>query len=783
MPISREPINLGDAEAVKKLTQDQRAAHNEAVALRHAKAGLYIVAVDPIAKRPIWGCYQHRDDDNRAAAKQAREDYLARKAAEGKRPAPHLGCTKNPKVIRRAFAADPDVVFGIVGGPNGLVILDLDRHRDGEDGIATLRSIVAEAGVKLPACPMTKTQSGGLHLFFADPLSEFGNHEAGLGAGINVRGAGGQVLLPGTIRPDGKVYRSAARSPDLCAAFALGDIPEMPIFIGDRINAARSGTATKAKDGPVKPDAERPAADRSEQEEYGHDVGREIKERHADDLLPEPNKAVLAEIRKRQPLAFIPYDGALHDASKLRPAVADILRETKRGADAFDYAALVLALPGCGRLKPSASEGDGRGTYSFRTLARDWWHVSTHHDRPAFGSAFGAVTDDEGEEDRPTKGSGKFHFQLFDDAADAVYAESRRHLVKDLVDTGSMAVLYGESNSGKSFFALKMGYCVAAGIPFGERAVEQGLVVYIAAEGGGRINGRLQALKRLHPEHSNVPFALVKSAVDLHDGADWKDIVKLVRSAEEVTGRKAVLIVVDTLARSMGHGSENDAKDMNQVVRNGDKVRTATGAALLYIHHSGKDRAKGARGHSSLRAATDTEIEVVDKGRGERTATVTKQRDLPGDDMISFRLAHVELGKNAEGADLVSAAAQITTDRPAAATEPRKASAAVSKAVTLPPREAEVYDHVKRVAETADADGWVEVSAVLQSINAERKADGDAEAMKDAQCRNLRKSLVGKGLIVSDGAGKVRLAIERSASHSPASGEAFGAVDDDEEGS
>jgi hypothetical protein len=741
---------------------------------------LYIVAVDPIAKRPIWGCYQHRDDDNRAAAKQAREEYIARKAAEGKRPAPHLGCTKDPAVIRRAFAANPDIVFGLVGGPNGLVVLDLDRHRDGEDGIATLKAVIDGAGARLPNCPMTITQSGGRHLFFKDTLGEFGNHEAGLGAGINVRGAGGQVLLPGMIRPDGKVYRPAARSPDLCEAFAMHEVPELPTFIGDRINAARAGTATKAKDGLVKPDAERPVADRSEQDAYGHSVGREIKERHADDLLPEPSKAVLAEIRRRHPLAFTPYDSALHDASKLRPAVADILRETKRGADAFDYAALVLALPGCGRLKPSASEGDGRGTYSFRTLARDFWHVSAHHDRPAFGAAFGAVNDEE-EEDRPTKGGGKFHFQLFDEAADAVYAESRRHLVKDLVDTGSMAVLYGESNSGKSFFALKMGYCVAAGIPFGERAVEQGLVVYIAAEGGGRINGRLQALKRLHPEHRNVPFALVKSAVDLHDGADWKGIVKLVRTAEEATGRKAALIVVDTLARSMGHGSENDAKDMNQVVRNGDKVRTATGAALLYIHHSGKDRAKGARGHSSLRAATDTEIEVVDKGNGVRTATVTKQRDLPGDDVISFRLAHVELGKNPAGADLVSAAAQITTDRPAAVTEPRKASAAVSKAVTLPPREAEVYDHVKRVAETADADGWVEVSAVLQSINAERKADGDAEAMKDAQCRNLRKSLVGKGLIVSDGAGKVRLAIERGASHSLASGEAFGAVDDDEE--
>ena len=30
----------------------------------------------------------------------------------------------------------------------------------------------------------------------------------------------------------------------------------------------------------------------------------------------------------------------------------------------------------------------------------------------------------------------------------------------------------------------------------------------------------------------------------------------------------------------------------------------------MLVHHTGKDTAKGARGHSLLRAATDTEIEV-----------------------------------------------------------------------------------------------------------------------------------------------------------------------------
>ncbi len=49
---------------------------------------------------------------------------------------------------------------------------------------------------------------------------------------------------------------------------------------------------------------------------------------------------------------------------------------------------------------------------------------------------------------------------------------------------------------------------------------------------------------------------------------------------------------------------------MGALVRCMDLIRQETGACVLFVHHSGKDAAKGARGHSLLRAAIDTEIEV-----------------------------------------------------------------------------------------------------------------------------------------------------------------------------
>jgi hypothetical protein len=65
-------------------------------------------------------------------------------------------------------------------------------------------------------------------------------------------------------------------------------------------------------------------------------------------------------------------------------------------------------------------------------------------------------------------------------------------------------------------------------------------------------------------------------------------------------------------------------------------------AALLVIHHSGKDQAKGLRGHSSLLGAVDTELELLrfdDQPRG--VVTISKQKD--GEDGVRYGFEMVEI--------------------------------------------------------------------------------------------------------------------------------------------
>ncbi len=227
-------------------------------------------------------------------------------------------------------------------------------------------------------------------------------------------------------------------------------------------------------------------------------------------------------------------------------------------------------------------------------------------------------------------------------------------LVEGVLTAGDGSVLYGDSNSGKTFFVIDMAAAVARGVQWMGRNTEPGLVVYLAAESPASVRSRLQAYQKHHGVR--VPnFAIVQSPIDLFDGdADTEAVIAVVRQLERQRGQKVRLIVGDTLARLSAGANENAGQDMGLVVRRFDRIRTACNAHFLLIHHSGKAAANGARGWSGIRAAVDTEIEVTDSPTG-RCAEITKQRDLSTKgERIGFRLDTVTLGTTKWGAAATS---------------------------------------------------------------------------------------------------------------------------------
>lgn len=235
-----------------------------------------------------------------------------------------------------------------------------------------------------------------------------------------------------------------------------------------------------------------------------------------------------------------------------------------------------------------------------------------------------------------------------------LYNEARprldiRALVAHTLDENGFSVLYGEPSTGKSFFALNLALSIARGAPWWERRAGPSGVVYVAAEAGASILDRVAAYRKFF-EVDDVPFAVVPTTVDLMSAnGDAGELVGLIAEAGATLGATVGFIVVDTLSRAMGAGNENATEDMSRFVTRLDRIRELTGAHIMLVHHSGKDRAKGARGSSALRGAVDTEIEVVD-----RCAYIRKQRNFDCSGQFAFDLSVVDLGLDPDGEPVTS---------------------------------------------------------------------------------------------------------------------------------
>jgi len=116
----------------------------------------------------------------------------------------------------------PAANIGIACGKrSGIVVVDVDADHDGYE---TLAELAINYGA-LPETPMTKTGSGGRHIFFKHPGIEIRNSAGKLGRGIDIRGDGGYVVAPPSIHPNGNKYEWIVK-PSQCP---LADMPEWMI--------------------------------------------------------------------------------------------------------------------------------------------------------------------------------------------------------------------------------------------------------------------------------------------------------------------------------------------------------------------------------------------------------------------------------------------------------------------------------------------------------------------------------------------------------------------------
>jgi hypothetical protein len=224
------------------------------------------------------------------------------------------------------------------------------------------------------------------------------------------------------------------------------------------------------------------------------------------------------------------------------------------------------------------------------------------------------------------------------------------------------SVVYGAYETFKTFIALDMTLCLATGRPWQGRETNSCSVLYIAGEGqvglGIRAAGWLA-----HNDVTEARFQALPEAVALPHVGDQDALLRAIDGMED----HPEVIVLDTVTRMTGGGSLNDEKDAQAYVRGMDRLRIATGAHILNIGHSGKDKERGILGSTVLPAAMETIICVE---RRDQALTLInsnpkgKQKDGPNFEDIRLRTQIVDFEHHGQPLKTVVLASDEDSERP-----------------------------------------------------------------------------------------------------------------------
>jgi hypothetical protein len=467
----------------------------------------------------------------------------------------------------------------------GLCVIDVDPKKGGDNALQQLDDVLG-----VPATLTTRTPSGGRHLFFRLPEGHRGvpNSVEEIGPGLDIRSTNGYVVAPGSTVPAG-VY-----------AFddAGAEVAPAPQWLVDRLGVAAQRPATVDTGVP--------------------DAPEEIVER-ARQWLVSAERSVRGQGGDQ---AAFRVAARLRDLGVSYRQACELMR-----SDAWDS--------GCGWREHRLEDKPIRSAYRYAT-GEPGSKAAMPAEFPVVESStvvpnLGPIVPKSGRARR---------------LSEFANSESKGagYVVKGTLQRASYAAVYGAPGAGKTFVTLDVSYHVAAERPWMDRRVRGGLVLYLAYEGAGGLTKRAQALRQKYGA-ADVPLYVVDAAFNLREQSGRQALGAVIAELPA----KPVLIVIDTFARALMGGDENSAQDVGAFNASVAALIASTGACVLIVHHSGKDKTKGARGSSALLGALDTEIEV-DMG----VVRATKQRDVELGDGIGFKLTPVAVGIDEDSEPLMS---------------------------------------------------------------------------------------------------------------------------------
>jgi len=200
--------------------------------------------------------------------------------------------------------------------------------------------------------------------------------------------------------------------------------------------------------------------------------------------------------------------------------------------------------------------------------------------------------------------------------ATATY-QPRRHYLKGFVGQKDLVLLYGPSGSYKSFVALEWCLSIATGRQWQGRKVKKERVLYVCAESGENLKKRIDAwamANEVSAEEIAENFRALTHETKLDDPTEYPQIVKHIENWE------AKVVCFDTVDRCMV-GSESSTEDMKKFVDAAVRLIREMEVAVILVHHTGKDVARGSKGDNRLPNACDVVVQCL---KAEAMSTTTR---------------------------------------------------------------------------------------------------------------------------------------------------------------
>lgn len=232
-------------------------------------------------------------------------------------------------------------------------------------------------------------------------------------------------------------------------------------------------------------------------------------------------------------------------------------------------------------------------------------------------------------------------------------------LVEGLIQEETSALLFGQSNSFKSFLAIDIACSIATGDLHGgwhgHDICDGWDVLYVATEGSrGVAKQRVPGWYKAHniPEDRRDGLDLYPKEIALDDDNAVKDLLRscAIRTVEADRGddwhdpsHAYKLVVIDIFGASM-MGPETSDETARAWVRNINRIMREMRCAVLTIAHTGWAEQQRARMHTHFWGSFDTRL--IAEGDRDSLTTVLKvdrHKDADSTGEWGFRLEKVEL--------------------------------------------------------------------------------------------------------------------------------------------